>query len=340
MKACGCGETVSLLSYYPVCDACLREYLRELPERSGFTIAEFQAERQLARQAIAAKARASQAPPRVRLLDTVVDAVTHAEAIVEMERWVENGVSRQIVTVNVDFVRIAQENQSFRHVVNTSALSVADGKPLLWAARWTGQHLPARITGMDLVLGAAELAARRNESLFLLGAAEGIAAKAGSVLQQKFPGLQVHTYSPPMGQFSAEENARMVTMIRESGAKYLFVAFGAPKQDVWINEHLEELGVPVCAGIGGVLNFLAGTVKRAPEWVQRCGMEWGYRIMQEPARLWRRYFLEDLPVFIQMLAAPAAHQPATLPQRADRALAVPLTVTYETRGTREMVAGQ
>jgi N-acetylglucosaminyldiphosphoundecaprenol N-acetyl-beta-D-mannosaminyltransferase len=98
----------------------------------------------------------------------------------------------------------------------------------------------------------------------------------------------------------------MVELIRASGAKYLFVAFGAPKQDIWINEHLHELGMPVCAGIGGVLNFLAGSVKRAPGWVQRSGMEWLYRVVQEPTRLWRRYFVEDLPIFVRMLMEPVA----------------------------------
>ena len=110
----------------------------------------------------------------------------------------------------------------------------------------------------------------------------------------------------------------MVKLIRESGAKYLFVAFGAPKQDVWINEHLAELGVPVCAGIGGVFNFLAGTVKRAPEWTQRIGMEWLYRILQEPRRLWRRYFLEDLPVFVRILMEPVSGNMVGVPRAAFR----------------------
>lgn len=304
MRRCDCGETLSLFSFYPVCNACLREYLEEMPSRPGFRIEEFRIERHQSRQEQAAKTRVSLPRQRIRLLDTVIDPVTLAEAMTEIERYVETGTPRQLVTVNVDFVKIAQEDERFRRIVNQSDLSVADGKPLLWAARWSGQELPARITGMDLVLGAAKLAVKRGESLFLLGAAEGIAARAGSVLRANYPGLMVHTYSPPMGPFTDEENARMVDMIRASGAKYLFVAFGAPKQDVWINEHLHALGVPVCAGIGGVLNFLAGSVKRAPGWVQNSGMEWLYRILQEPRRLWRRYFLGDLPVFVRMLMEP------------------------------------
>jgi exopolysaccharide biosynthesis WecB/TagA/CpsF family protein len=295
-----------VFSFYPVCSDCLRQYLNALPERPGFSITEFRLERRHARQLAAVQMQMLPISPRVRLLNTVIDPITYGQAIQELERYVESGVPHQIVTVNVDFVRIAQENEDFRRIVNTSDLSVADGKPLLWAARWTGQELPARITGMDLVLGAAELAAGRGESIFLLGAAEGVAAKAAAVLREQYPTLKVHVYSPPMGPFTDAEDARMIALIRASGARFLFVAFGAPKQDVWISEHLHELGIPVCAGIGGVLNFLAGTVKRAPDWIQRAGMEWLYRIMQEPARLWRRYFVEDLPIFTRMLMEPVA----------------------------------
>lgn len=305
MRRCACGQSISLLSVFDLCETCLPEYLSQLSSRSDFSVVEFQRERQpsLKQRGINA---AIEPQRRVRLLNTAIDPVTLGQTIQQIEAYVESGQPHQLVTVNVDFVKIAQENERFRHIINSADLSVADGKPLLWAARWTGQEIPARITGMDLVLGVAELAARRGETIFLLGAAEGVAGKAADVLRAQYPGLSVQVYSPPMGPFSDAENAHMIELIRASGATYLFVAFGAPKQDVWINEHLHELGVPVCAGIGGVLNFLAGVIKRAPVWVQRSGFEWLYRILQEPTRLWRRYFLEDLPVFVRMLMEPVA----------------------------------
>jgi N-acetylglucosaminyldiphosphoundecaprenol N-acetyl-beta-D-mannosaminyltransferase len=306
MRRCACGQSVSLLSLFDLCETCLRDYLSQLSSRSDFSVVEFQRERRSSRKFLATHTPIEPHRQRVRLLDTAIDPVTLEQTIQQIEAYVESGQPHQLVTVNVDFVKIAQENERFRQIINSADLSVADGKPLLWAARWTGQELPARITGMDLVLGVAELAARRSETMFLLGAAEGVAAKAADVLRARYPGLSVQFYSPPMGPFSDAENARMVELIRASGATYLFVAFGAPKQDVWINEHLHELDVPVCAGIGGVLNFLAGVVKRAPGWVQRSGFEWLYLILQEPTRLWRRYFLEDLPVFVRMLREPVA----------------------------------
>lgn len=330
MKRCTCGQSISLLSLFDLCETCLQEYLAQLSLRTEFSVAEFQHERQSNPQPITTHVHINLQQPRVRLLDTAIDALTLEQTLIQIESYVEIGQPHQLVTVNVDFVKIAQENQRFRQIVNNADLSVADGKPLLWAARWTGQKLPARITGMDLVLGAAELAVKRDETIFLLGAAEGVAAKAAAALRTRYPGLKVEFYSPPIGPFSDEENARMVELIQVSGAKYLFVAFGAPKQDVWINEHLHELGVPVCAGIGGVLNFLAGVVKRAPSWVQRSGFEWLYRIVQEPSRLWRRYFLEDLPVFIRMLIEPGSGSVVTTTPPAWPIPAVaPIPIEYE-----------
>lgn len=337
MKRCDCGGSIEFFSFYPVCPACLQEYLQKLPERPGFTINEFQIERQREMQSRVARMTINPASRRVRLLGTAIDPITSTEAMKIVENFVEQGVPRQLVTVNVDFVKIAQENDRFRQIVNSSDLSVADGKPLLWAARWTGQELPGRITGMDLVLGSAELAVRRDETMFLLGAAEGVAAQAAAILRSNYPGLKVHAYSPPMGPFSDEENARMVDMIRQSGAKYLFVAFGAPKQDVWINEHLHELEVPVCAGIGGVLNFLAGSVKRAPQWMQQFGLEWLYRVIQEPARLWRRYFMEDLPVFARMLMEPVALPVGSVAQVGYEPLAARLPVSNYERAAQPHV---
>jgi N-acetylglucosaminyldiphosphoundecaprenol N-acetyl-beta-D-mannosaminyltransferase len=108
-------------------------------------------------------------------------------------------------------------------------------------------------------------------------------------------------YSPPHGPFSARENARMVDSIRAARADALFVAFGAPRQDEWIYEHLHELDVPLCAGVGAVFSFLSGKIRRAPAWMQRAGLEWTFRLAQEPSRLWRRYLVNDLPVFLTLV---------------------------------------
>jgi len=165
---------------------------------------------------------------------------------------------------------------------------------------------------MDLVLHTAKLSSELGYRIFLLGAAEGIAERAARKLEELMPDVQIAGwYSPPQGIFDAEEDARIVQMIRDAKTDALFVALGAPRQDLWIAAHRHELQVPLSAGIGGVLNFLAGTTRRAPEFVQRAGMEWAWRLAQEPSRLWRRYLIHDLPIFAELLVRQAIQRRGT-----------------------------
>lgn len=198
MKGCVCGQPVPRWGLYDVCHTCLREYLAVLPERPGLPINDWQRERLARRPSIAA---VLDAPP-VRLLNTPLDAVTLADTLQFMRSCVDRNRPHQIVTLNVDLIRHAQHDAHFRSVVEHAALRVADGKPLQWAARWRKQRLPARITGTDLVLGAAQHAHEHGETIFFLGAAPGVAARATTTLQAQFPGVDVAYYAPPMGTFT------------------------------------------------------------------------------------------------------------------------------------------
>lgn len=234
-----------------------------------------------------------------RILDVTVHRVTAADVRERLEHFLHSGAPHQIVTVNMDFLRLARTNTAFRAALNTADLAVPDGVPVLWAARLLGHPLAERITGVDLVDMGARLAAERGYSIFLLGAAPGVADAAAAELSRRYPGLRVAgVFSPPFGELSAEANARMVAMVRDARPDMLFVAFGAPRQDIWIARHRQELGVPVMVGVGGTFNFLAGRIPRAPVWMQRHGLEWLYRLKQEPRRLWKRYLLGDLPLFV------------------------------------------
>ncbi len=238
----------------------------------------------------------------LQVLGVGIDRLTLQQAVARLEACVESGRPHQVVTVNLDFLRLAQRDRAFQAVLNAAALAVADGAPLVWASRLLGRSLPERVAGVDLVEEAAALAARRGWSLYLLGAAPGVAAAAAAALQQRHAGLQIAgTYSPPFGALSADEEAKMVNAIVAAQPAFLFVAFGAPRQDRWIHEHLQTLGVPVCMGVGGTFDIIAGRIPRAPGWMQRAGLEWLYRLRQEPQRLWRRYLLNDLPVFARLL---------------------------------------
>lgn len=244
---------------------------------------------------------------RIDILGILIDSITCRETLAQIDRFIQAGRPQQIVTINVDFLNIGYRDPAFVTLLNAAALAVPDGMPLLWVARLLGQPLLERITGTDLLYGAADLAARKGYRMFLLGAAPGVAATAGIILAQRFPGLQiVGTYAPPeQAAFDAAENAHIVAQIRAARPDLLFVALGTPKQEKWIAHHLDALGVPVCIGIGGVLNFLTGRVARAPAHWQRAGLEWLYRLLREPGRLWRRYLVDDSRVLVRALLTAA-----------------------------------
>ncbi len=249
---------------------------------------------------------------RVNLLDMWIDKVDIGGAVARIDAFVRTGRPHQIVTVNVDFLRLGLENPAFKNLINTADLAVADGMPLLWGARLLGEPLSERVTGVELILECVTLAAAHGYKIFLLGAGPGVAAEVATVLRARCPAVCiVGAYAPPLKDaFSAEEDERTVRLIQETKPDILFVAFGAPKQDEWISAHMHSLNVPVCVGVGGAFDMLAGRVRRAPVWMQRHGLEWAYRVMQEPTRLWKRYFIDDMPVFLRLMAQRRTGTPA------------------------------
>jgi len=269
-----------------------------------------------------------------RLLDVLIHRVSLASVLERIEGWIDGGGVHQIVTVNLDFVRQARSDLAFRAVLGMADLAIPDGMGVVWASRLSGDAVPERVTGVELVERSAHLAARRGYSLFLLGAEPGVADDAAAELVRRHPGLRIAgIYSPPIGPFSDADNRRMIRLIRRAQPDMLFVAFGAPRQDLWIGQHRRELGVPVCVGVGGTFNFLAGRVPRAPRWMQRAGMEWLHRLIQDPRRLWRRYLVHDVPLFGRFILA------RLIPSRSVRSLLLAgEPVTDHIAGTIEAAA--
>lgn len=246
----------------------------------------------------ARSAQAGTGRSRVNLNGALIDQVDFAAAQERIRAFLRVGAAHQVVTVNLDFLSIAERDAHFRDTINRADLAVADGMPLVWASRLTDQPLPERIAGVDLVDTSCQIAAQTAAGVFLLGAGPGIAAQAGRNMEALYPGLRIAgVYSPPFGRLTAQENERIVQVVRDARPGFLFVAMGAPRQDLWIRAHLAQLGVPVCMGVGCVLDLLAGNVTRAPDWMQRSGLEWAFRLGQEPRRLWRRYLVDDVPTF-------------------------------------------
>lgn len=237
---------------------------------------------------------------QVDLLGTLIDCVDAHQALSQIDGFVQSGRFHQVVTVNVDFLRLANKDESFQNLVNNADLVLADGMPLVWASRRRSTPLPGRVTGVDMLLACSQLAASHGYSIFLLGAEPGVARAAGEILQERFPGLRIAgTYSPPSTDLAEQE--KCVRIVRAAQADMLFVAFGAPKQEEWISHYQDRLKVPVCMGVGGSFDMLAGNVRRAPLWIQQWGLEWFYRLVQEPRRLWKRYIIHDLPVFARLM---------------------------------------
>jgi N-acetylglucosaminyldiphosphoundecaprenol N-acetyl-beta-D-mannosaminyltransferase len=221
----------------------------------------------------------------LRILGIRVDNVTTKETLALMERWVVERTPHQIVTVNPEFVMRAQHDEEFRVVLERAALALPDGVGLLWAARVLGQPLRERVTGSDSLPEIAALGAEKGYRLYLLGAAPGVAAQAAEILRERNPGLQiVGTFA---GSPAPSDEAEIIARITSAAPDFLFVAYGAPQQDLWIHRHLHRLGVPVCMGVGGAFDFIAGIAPRAPLWMRQRGLEWLHRLLTQPWR-WRR----------------------------------------------------
>ena len=248
--------------------------------------------------------------PAVRILGVRVDDVTTAETLALFRRYIAEGAPRQVVTINPEFVMAARRDPAFREVLAAADLALPDGQGLLWTARLHGHRLRERVCGSDVVPAAATMAAEEGYRLFLLGAAPGVAERATAVLRARNPGLQVvGTYA---GSPSVDEEEAIIARVRAARPDILFVAYGAPRQDLWIRRNLGRLGVPVCMGIGGTLDFLAGVARRAPRWMRRVGIEWLHRLIMQPWR-WRRMMVLPRYAWLVMIArfVPKARVPDT-----------------------------
>lgn len=232
----------------------------------------------------------------VRILGIRVDAYTYASWLEQIGVWVADSDATQlhhICTVNPEFMMIAQHDPAFFRVLNAADACVADGAGILWAARWLGQPLPGRITGSDGIYQIAEQAAQKGWRLFLLGAKPGVAEITAERLQTQYPGVQIAgTYAGSTAENEAEE---IIERVNASRVDILLVAYGAPKQDLWIDRHRDRLQVKVAIGVGGAFDYVAGIVPRAPGWMRRVGLEWLFRLVRQPWR-WRRML--RLPVFV------------------------------------------
>src|ERR1700760_151028 len=229
-------------------------------------------------------------PYSVAILGVPFHSVTIEEAIGFIEEKVDEGGFHQIATANVDFLMNSMQDKELQKILFSCDLIVPDGMPVLWAAKLLGASLKERVCGVDLVPQLAKLCVRRHFSMFLLGASEKVSARAEENLKQRFPGLRIAGgYSPPVQPLEMMNHQEILDRIAAAKPDILLVAFGNPKQEKWLAMHRDQLNVPVCIGVGGSLDCVAGAVPRAPQWMRSSGLEWLYRVAQEPRRLLHRY---------------------------------------------------
>lgn len=231
----------------------------------------------------------------VAVMGLPINSLTVDEAVETLDRLILSGGTHQICPVNVDTWLNALADPHLHRIMAGSTLVLPDGMPLVWAAGLLGCPLAERVTGVDMVPRIAELSARKGYGIFLLGAKPGVAERAGRLLERTYPGVRiVGTYAPAEENLIRMDHNEILSQIHAASPDILLVAFGNPKQEKWIWMHRKRLGVPLSMGVGGSFDILAGDVRRAPRWIQRCGLEWAMRCLQEPVRLGPRYLRDFL----------------------------------------------
>lgn len=233
------------------------------------------------------------------LLNTYVNNVTIHEAVAEIENWITAKKKSYVVPINVDVVVKIEDDPYLKKITDEADMVLVDGTPLVWIAKHHKHPVKEKVSGSDLVPMLCQMAAQKGYTVFILGGKEGVADKAQQCLEEKYPGIRVvGTCAPALG-FEKDEEALREINAKISAAKpdLLIVCFGCPKQEKFIYENIGKYDAVVSVCAGATVDFMAGNVKRAPKWMSDHGLEWFYRFTQEPKRLFRRYFVEDVRIW-------------------------------------------
>jgi N-acetylglucosaminyldiphosphoundecaprenol N-acetyl-beta-D-mannosaminyltransferase len=246
------------------------------------------------------------------ILSTHVSRIDLPATLELFGRWIESGDKRRVCLTPVNCILWARRDPALRAIYNTADLTLADGVPVVWASRLLGQPIPGRVTGLDLLPAFCRVSAGRGVSHFFLGARPGVAEALATRLQRDNPGLHVAgCYTPPMrAVFSDAESQDMIARVNAARPDVLWVSLTAPKQDTWIHDHFAALDVKIAVGVGGAFEVTAGLIPRAPRVMQRSGLEWLFRLVREPRRLFRRYVVEArrfIPLVVMQRLAGRRH---------------------------------
>nr|BCB22840.1 WecB/TagA/CpsF family glycosyltransferase [Erysipelothrix tonsillarum] len=236
---------------------------------------------------------------RVEFMNTFIDNVTAEEGINYIDNAIKNKEIIQVIFPNVDQIVKIEKDDKFSKVTRESDLILVDGHPLMWIASRYGKPFKEKIPGSSFVFRLCELSVENNYSIFLLGAADGVADIAADKLKNIYKNISISgTYSPPLGFENDEEEIKKINnLLKRSNSDILLVGMGVPKQEYFIAENKEQYQIPVSLSVGATIDFIAGVQKKAPQWMSNIGMEWFYRLISDPKRMFKRYIIDDTKIF-------------------------------------------
>ncbi|HEY7655481.1 MAG TPA: WecB/TagA/CpsF family glycosyltransferase [Burkholderiales bacterium] len=232
---------------------------------------------------------------RVEIMGCLIDNLSMEETLQKIDGFIRSGAPHQHVVVNVDKLVKASKDPALRRIINDCALINVDGMPVVWASRLLGKPLKERVAGVDLFDALVRRAADKGWRVFFLGAREEVVRHVSDLYRRKLPRLQVAGYRN--GYWNPEEEAGVVKLIADSRPHLLFVAISSPKKEQFLRRYQADMKVPFAMGVGGSFDVVVGKVKRAPVWMQEWSLEWFYRFLQEPKRMFKRYFVDDMYFF-------------------------------------------
>jgi len=235
---------------------------------------------------------------KVDILGCNVDRLDMDETLQKIEGFIQSGKSNHIITLNAEIIYKAQSDPKLKEIINEADLVTPDGSGVVWASKYLNAPVPERVTGIDLTLKLVELASKKDWTFYFYGGAPSVAEAAAQSLQEKHKGLKIA--GTCHGYINEAEKQNLLEDIREKKPDILLVALGAPGQEFWIKDHQEMIQVPVCIGVGGSFDVIAGRVQRAPEYLQKVGMEWFYRLIKEPHRIGRMMALPKFTMLVRL----------------------------------------
>ena len=241
----------------------------------------------------------------IEMMGCRIDNLSMEETLQKVDGFIRDGRPRQHVVVNVDKLVKASRDIELQRIINQCALVNVDGMPVVWASRLLGKGLKERVAGIDLYEALMSRSAELGWRVFLLGAKEEVVSAVKVIYERKYPGLIVAGYRN--GYWEAEEELCVVKQVKAAQPDLLFVAISSPKKEQFLGRYQAEMKVPFAMGVGGTFDVAAGNVKRAPVWMQKSGLEWFYRFLQEPRRMFKRYFIDDI-AFLWLLIKEGARR--------------------------------